>query len=249
VTSFRLRTLIVDDEPIARRRLSILFARLTGVEVVGEAMDGTDAVEKIRSLAPDVVLLDISMPGLDGMAVAVASAVSKRPPAIVFCTASAAHAAQAFDIAAVDYLLKPIDRERLERALGRARMQRNAVTPPTSPVWLDYLWIPHHGAMRRIEVAEIYRIDAEGDFLRLWTEKSNHLLHETLTRLGEGLDPTVFVRLRRSCIVRITLIVGLRHVGLGAWEAELAGGDRVRIGPTYWKPIKARLHEMKRSAV
>ena len=244
-----LRTLIVDDEPIARKRLSILCAGLVGVEIVGEAADGPDAVRQIQSLAPDLVLLDISMPGLDGMDVAVASSASERPPAIIFCTASAVHAIQAFDIPAVDYLLKPIDRERLARALDRAQVQRSAIHPPTPSTWLDYLWIPHQGAMRRIEVADIHRIDSEGDFVRLWTMRTQHLLHETLTRLGEQLDPAVFVRLRRSCVVRIAHILGLRHVGLGAWEAELASGDRIRIGPTYWKAIKARLQDRDRPAV
>lgn len=246
-----LRTLIADDEPIARKRLSILCANFVGVEIVGEAADGPDAVRQIQRLTPDLVLLDIAMPGLDGMAVASASASSAtgHPPAIIFCTASAAHAVQAFDIPAVDYLLKPIGRERLERALDRARMQRSAIALPAPFLWLDHLWILHQGAMRRIEVADICRIDAEGDFVRLWTVRTQHLLHETLTRLGERLDPAVFVRLRRSCVVRIAHVLALRHVGLGAWEAELAGGDRIRIGPTYWKAIKARLQDKDRSAI
>ena len=181
------------------------------------------------------------MPDLDGMAVAAASAKGERPPAIVFCTASDAHAVRAFEVSAVDYLLKPIQRERLERSLARARRLREIPGSLTRPARPDHLWVPHRGAMHRIDIADISRIDAEGDFVRLWTARTQFLLNETLTRLAERLDPDTFVRLRRSSVVRITELRDVRHVGLGAWEAQLSDGNRIRIGPTYWKAIKDRL--------
>lgn len=239
-----LRTIIADDEPIARRRLALLCAGRAGVSVVGEAVDGPDTISRIRILAPDVVLLDIAMPGLDGLAVAASALVEERPPAIVFCTASDAHAVRAFEVSAADYLLKPVQRERLEQALARARRLRNTPSPPSvcsmRPV---HLWVPHRGAMHRIDVADITRIDAEGDFVKLWTKRAQFLLSETLTRLAERLDPDVFVRLRRSTVVRLAELRDVRHVGLGAWEARLADGNRIRIGPTYWKAVKERLRE------
>ncbi len=241
-----LRTLVADDEPVARQRLLVLCANLVGVSVVGEAVDGLDTIGRIRALAPDLVLLDISMPDLDGIAVAAASALGERPPAIVFCTASDAHAVRAFDVSAVDYLLKPVQRERLERALVRVRRLRNIPGPLAHPAPPDHLWVPHRGAMHRIDIADITRIDAEGDFVRLWTARAQFMLNETLTRLAERLDPETFVRLRRSSVVRVAELRDVRHVGLGAWEAQLADGNRIRIGPTYWKAIKDRLQEASR---
>ena len=241
-----LRTLIADDEPVARQRLALLCAELAGISVVGKAVDGPDTIERIRLLAPDLVLLDISMPDLDGMAVAAASAVGERPPAIVFCTASDAHAVRAFEVSAVDYLLKPVQRERLEQALTRARRFRDVPRPPVRPARPDHLWVPHRGAMHRVDVSDITRIDAEGDFVRLWTGRTQFLLNETLTRFADRLDPAAFVRLRRSSVVRVTALCRVRHVGLGAWEAQLGDGNRIRIGPTYWKAIKDRLQEASR---
>lgn len=241
-----LRIVVADDEPVARQRLALLCAEIAGVSVVGEAVDGPDTIERIRVLTPDLVLLDISMPELDGLAVAAASALGERPPAIVFCTASDAHALRAFEVSAVDYLLKPVQRKRLEQALARARRLRDISGPLARPVRPDHLWVPHRGAMHRIDIADITRIDAEGDFIRLWTGRTQFLLNETVTRLVERLDPDVFIRLRRSSVVRITELRNVRHIGLGAWEAQLADGNRVRIGPTYWKAIKDRLQDAGR---
>ncbi len=246
MTAPPLRTLVADDEPVARQRLTLLCAELAEVSVVGEAVDGPDTIGRIRALAPDLVLLDISMPDLDGMAVAAASALGKRPPAIVFCTASDAHAVRAFEVSAVDYLLKPVQRDRLERALARACRLRDAPGPLAHQSRPDHLWVPHRGAMHRIDIADVTRIDAEGDFVRLWTARAQFLLNETLTRLAERLDPDAFIRLRRSSVVRVATLRDVRHVGLGAWEAQLADGNRIRIGPTYWKAIKDRLQETSR---
>lgn len=233
-----LRSLIADDEPVARRRLARLCTGVPDVAIVGEAVDGPDTIEQIRILSPDLVLLDISMPELDGLAVASASAGLERPPAIVFCTASAAHAVRAFELPAVDYLLKPVQRDRLEQAVVRVRRLRSALIRPARTAWADSLWVPHRGAMRRIDVADICRIDAEGDYVRIWTPQGQVLLNDTITRLIERLDPGAFVRLRRSSVVRITRIQALRHVGLGSWEAQLFDGETIRIGPTYLKTVK-----------
>lgn len=238
-----LRTLVVDDEPVANERMRILCAAVAGVEVVGSASGGTDAIKAIEKLAPDLVLLDIAMPGLDGFAVARAVEALAEPPAIVFCTAYDQHALAAFEVAALDYLLKPISAERLSRAIERVRgmARRTAAAPVTRRPWIEEIWLPHRGAMIRLAATDIDRIEAERDYMRLWTGSASYLLHETITRLERRLDPDTFIRLRRSVIVRRTLVVGLRHDGLGIWSALLRNEGEVRIGPTFLAGVKSML--------
>ncbi|MGI4878604.1 MAG: LytR/AlgR family response regulator transcription factor [Janthinobacterium lividum] len=238
-----LRTLIADDEPVARNRLRLLCEEIGGVAIAGMAVDGLDALRQIEALSPEVVLLDIAMPDLDGMGVARALACAPTPPAIIFCTAYDRHALAAFDVSAVDYLLKPISRERLVHAIEKARRYHGFPRTPEPPrlALLDHLWVPHRGAMLRIDISGIQRIDAEGDYVRLSTMSSSHMLHETMAAIEARLDPVVFVRLRRSVIVRSTEIKSLRHDGLGSWSTLLGDGQSVRIGPTYLPQVRARL--------
>ncbi|WP_419728980.1 LytR/AlgR family response regulator transcription factor [Lichenicola sp.] len=158
-----LRTLVVDDEPLAVERLQVLCARLDAVELVGAASDGEAALRLIEALSPDLILLDISMPGLDGLAVA--RALERRPvrPALVFCTAFDQFAVSAFDVAASDYLLKPVELERLAKAVARVSDAAPAVGRTTSSPWVEELWVPHRSEMIRLSVAEIDRIEAERD--------------------------------------------------------------------------------------
>jgi len=238
-----LRTLIADDEPVARNRLRLLCEEIGGVEIIGMAVDGLDALRQIEALSPEVVLLDIAMPDLDGMGVAQALAHTPTPPVIIFCTAYDRHALAAFDVSAVDYLLKPISRERLAQSVEKARRYHGASRAPVLPVpaWLDHLWVPHRGAMLRIDIANIHRIDAEREYVRLTTTSASHMLHETMAAIEARLDPAVFVRLRRSVIVRGAEIESLRHKGLGSWSALLGDGKSVRIGPTYLPQVRTRL--------
>lgn len=246
-----LRTLIVDDEQLARRRLEILCRNIEGLAIVGQATDGTAAIELIRSRVPDLVLLDIAMPGPNGLGVAGLLADVPDRPAIIFCTAFDNHALAAFAVAAVDYLLKPVDPERLAQAVARVReIRRPRMEPDRSAgdapaafvsAWLNHLWVPHRGVMQRLDLRAVSRIDAEGDYVRINAEQGRFLLKETLTRMAEKLDPKMFLQLRRSLIVRADSVRGVRHAGLGAWEALLADGEWVRIGPTHWKVVKARL--------
>lgn len=239
-----LKVLIVDDEPIARARLRVLCAGMADwVEVTGEAADGADALARISADSPDVVLLDIAMPDLDGVEVADMLARTGAPPAVIFCTANPAHALWAFEVSAVDYLLKPVARDRLERAFAKAAVLRAgpAVAPPPATSWLDHLWVPHREAMKRIEMADVEQIVAEGDYVRLVTPRASHLLHETMTRLESRLDPNRFVRVRRSVIVRVDLLRTVTHLGGGSWNVVLADGTAVRAGPNYWKALKERL--------
>lgn len=233
-----LTTLIVDDEPLAVERLQLLCARLPGVRLVGTAADGEAALRMIEALSPDLVLLDIAMPGLDGIAVARALDGRAERPAVIFCTAFDQHAVAAFDLAAVDYVLKPVAEERLAKALARARVARLAGAQPASR-WTEEFWVPHRGEMVRVFTDAIERIDAERDYMRLSVGGRSYLLHQTISELERRLDPERFIRLHRSTIVRRNRIARLSHDGLGAWRAELVDGDAVRIGRSYLAAVKA----------
>ncbi|MEJ5977129.1 LytTR family DNA-binding domain-containing protein [Novosphingobium sp. PS1R-30] len=243
-----LRTLIVDDEPLAVERLQIVCAGLPGIAVVGTASDGAQALRLIEALTPDLVLLDITMPEMDGLTFAGAlarqappkqtGAAGGVPPVVIFVTAHENFAVEAFDLEAVDYVLKPVAPDRLERAVGRA-LARRATSERDSGEWLDEFWVPHRSELLRVGAAEVDRIDAERDYVRLHVGETSYLLLHTVSGLETRLDPARFIRLHRSCILRRDRIRGLRHDGLGTWSAELDDGSLVRIGRTYLPRAKA----------
>lgn len=235
----RLRTLIVDDEPLAIERLQILCARIAALSLVGTATEGTSALRLIESLAPDLVLLDIQMPGLDGMALARALTARVPRPGLIFVTAFAEFAVAAFDVGAVDYLLKPVELPRLERAVARIQAQAAAgMSAPVSP-WTREFWVPHRSEIIRIAASDIDLIEAERDYMRLHVGARSFLLHETITGLESQLDPAEFVRLHRSTLVRRDRITGFRHNGAGAWEVQLRNGRWLRVGRTYLANARA----------
>jgi two-component system response regulator AlgR len=238
----RLRTLIVDDEPLAVERMQILCAGIPEIDLIGTASDGDAALRLIEALKPDLVLLDIAMPHRDGIGVAAALADAGHRPAVIFCTAFEQHAVAAFDVAAVDYVLKPVSAERLARAVGRAieAAGRTPVEPvAASSRWIEEFWVPHRSEMVRVSAGDIERVDAERDYMRLGVGGRSYLIHQTITELERRLDPDRFIRLHRSTIVRKDRIAKLRHDGLGVWHAELTDGDLVRIGRTYQAAAKA----------
>jgi len=157
-----LKTLIVDDEPLAIERLQILCARVPGLHLVGTASDGEAALRLVEALKPDLLLLDIAMPGLDGMAVAQALEKLNPKPAVIFATAFDQFAVAAFDVSAVDYLLKPVAQDRLERAVGRVRAQIAAAPTPSNEAqagsaYTQEFWVPHRTEIVRIAAREIDR--------------------------------------------------------------------------------------------
>jgi two-component system, LytTR family, response regulator AlgR len=237
-----LRTLIVDDEPLAIERLQILCARIAGISLIGTATDGAGALRLMQALTPDLLLLDIQMPGMDGLAVANALAGRSVRPALIFVTAFDQFAVAAFDVAAVDYLLKPVEAERLERAIARVRthiMTAVQSAPAMPSPWAQEFWVPHRTEIIRIAARDIDLIEAERDYMRLHVGARSFLLHQTITELERKLDPAEFVRLHRSTLARRDRIVAFRHNGSGAWEAQLRDGRWLRVGRTYLANARA----------
>ena len=232
-----LRALIVDDEPLAIERMQVLCADLDELSVVGTASDGKSALRLAETLKPDLLLLDMTMPGMDGLAVARAVAEGEQPPAVIFVTAHEDFAVEAFDLEAVDYVLKPVATDRLERAVARA-LSRRGSRKAGGGKWLREFWVPHRSELLRIEAEAVDRIDAERDYVRLHVGDRSYLLLQTIAGLEAKLDPDEFIRIHRSTILRREAIRGLRHEGLGVWAAELADGEALRIGRTYLRKVK-----------
>ncbi|WP_114228716.1 MULTISPECIES: LytR/AlgR family response regulator transcription factor [Sphingomonas] len=242
-----LRVLVVDDEPLATERLQLLLARCDGVDLVGTASDGESAVRMSEALEPDLLLLDIAMPGLDGIDVARALGARRPSPAVVFVTAFDQFAVAAFEVEAVDYLMKPVDPARLERALGRARdhVQRLTAAPVTDTAaatggrYLDEFWASDLSGLVRIAVRDIDRVSAERDYMRLHVGPRSWLIHHSMAALEEGLDPELFVRLHRSAIVRRDFISGFLRNPSGRWIARLADGVEQPVGRLYADSVRA----------
>lgn len=232
-----LRTMIVDDEPLAIERMQVLCAELDDLTVIGTASDGEAALRLAEKLKPDLMLLDMTMPGIDGLAVARQLSRREHRPAVIFVTAHEDFAVEAFDLEAVDYVLKPVAAERLERAIGRVIARRDRVAADGGE-WLAEFWVPHRSELLRIDAAQVERIDAERDYVRLHVGDRSYLLLQTIAGLESKLDPARFIRIHRSTILRRDRIRGLRHEGLGVWSAELDNGEALRIGRTYLRKVK-----------
>jgi len=215
-----VRVLIVDDEPLARLRLRGLLARRADVVVVGEVADGDAALDACASLQPDVVLLDIEMPGLTGTAVARRLASLTTPPQVVFCTAYEQHALSAFDLGATDYLLKPVRIERLEEALDRASARRPAARTERG-AWLR----ARSGADEvRVALAEVIYLLADEKYVAVHHGGGMWLIDESLRQL-EAAHGERLVRLHRNCLVPRERLLGLKTLADGRVLARLSGTD------------------------
>lgn len=237
-----LRALIVEDEPLARERLKLFLEGEPDVEVVGECADGRAAVAAIRALDPDLVFLDIQLPELDGFGV-VEEVGAERMPVVVFVTAYDRHALRAFDVYALDYLLKPYKRERLRRALERARAQirggkgealgerlmslLESVRP--GPRYVERLMIKSPGRVYFIRADEIDWVEAEGNYVRIHAGRETHFLRDTLGGMEARLDPNKFVRIHRSVIVNVESIRELQPLFSGDHTVILHGGGRLTM--------------------
>jgi two-component system response regulator AlgR len=221
--------------------MQVLCAEIDRLSVIGTASDGEAALRLAGKLQPDLVLLDMTMPGMDGLAVARELGHADEPPAVIFVTAHEDFAVEAFDLDAIDYVLKPVARERLERAVSRATARRGS-RQAGGGRWLEEFWVPHRSELLRIDADQVRRIDAERDYVRLHVGAGetgrSYLLLQTIAGLEQRLDPEKFIRIHRSTILRRDQINRLRHEGLGVWSAELDNGEALRIGRTYLRKVK-----------
>jgi two-component system LytT family response regulator len=249
----RIRVLVVDDEPLARDKIREMVRRDPEVEVVGECGSGAEALEAVREKSPDLLLLDVQMPELGGFEVLEALKGEERAPAVIFVTAYDQYAVRAFEVHALDYLLKPFDRERFETALGRAKAHlRGGDAPaPAGSNGLDQrildlleqlraekryaerVVVREAGRVFFLETDEIDWVEAEGNYINIHTAKKSHLLRETISGLEAQLDPRKFVRIHRSAIVNIGRIKELQPWTHGEYHVILRDGTRLTLSRNY----------------
>jgi two-component system LytT family response regulator len=231
----KVTTLVVDDEPVARAGLRAMLTAFHWVTVVGEAADGPAAVEMINGLRPEVVFLDIQMPGLLGTDVV---RRVEHQPFVIFTTAYSQHAVTAFELSAVDYLLKPFGPARLAAAMERVRsavgepagasvLERLSGALATEPI--RRLFARVGGALVPIAVQSVSRFEAAGDYVTAHVDSSSYVLHVSLNRLEARLDSTRFVRVHRTHLVNLDHVRAFKRDARGNLEAELNGGTRIPV--------------------
>jgi two-component system LytT family response regulator len=241
----KVRTLVVDDEPLARAGLRAMLTAFDWVEVVGEAADGEAAVELIDHLQPELVFLDVQMPGLFGTDVLHRI---ERQPYIIFTTAFSQHAVSAFELGAVDYLLKPFGPARLSAAMERIRaaigepvgvnaLERLSAALTSGPI--SRLFVRTGGNLVPLPIAEVAWFEADGDYVTAHTDRSRHVLSLSLSRLEERLDSKRFVRIHRAHIVNLDHVRTFKRDARGHLEAELVNGRRVPVSRARAREIKS----------
>ena len=249
-----MRVLLVDDEALALDRLRAYFADIEGVEVVGDARDGDSALEAVERLAPDLVILDIQMPGRTGLSAAVAMKAPR--PELVFVTAHEQYAADAFDVDAADYLLKPVRFDRLRQAVERARRRRalreqaeragmleqemEALKSGRQEPSVEGFWVPERDGQRRVPLDSIDWIEAAGDYVMLHTELRSHMLRATMSSLEEKLEGSGLLRVHRSAFVRPSKVTELRKVKR-AHALVMADGAHVQVSANYIDGVRQAL--------
>src|SRR5262245_22698301 len=262
-----VRVLIVDDEPLARQRLEDLLRAEPGVEIVASVDNGAAAVDAVQSMRPDIAFLDVQMPGKTGIDV-VREVGPEAMPLTIFVTAYDRYALQAFDLAAVDYLVKPFDDERFEQAFQRARRYveleemgelrerllavldggsrggpSSAPPAPTSggSPYLERIAVEMRGKVRVVPVSQIEYITASGPYVELHTSERAYLIREAIHTLEEKLDPNRFLRIHRSIIVRVDLIDTFHRGAGGDYEVQLKSGARLRVSRSRREELERRL--------
>jgi two-component system, LytTR family, response regulator len=251
----RIRTLIVDDEPMARERIAGLLAQEPDVEVVGQCSDGLQAVSAIQSLSPELVFLDVQMPAVDGFGV-IRQVGPDRMPLTVFVTAYDEYALQAFEVHALDYLLKPFGRDRLRQCLAHARQlhekQRAGElgkslmalvqdVKPDQQRRQDRLVVKSGGRVFFVRTDDIVWIEAAGNYVRLHLRDQSHLFRETMNQMESRLDPERFFRIHRSRIVNTEHIKELQPWLNGEYVVVLQNGTELRLSRSYREKLEERL--------
>jgi len=238
-----LRVLIADDEPLALERLAMALGHVPDVAIVGQASNGREAMSMIESLAPDVAILDINMPGETGLGVAGALPPERRPD-IIFLTAYDTHAIDAFALEATDYLLKPLRLDRLRQSLERVRRHRARAeqrpAPASEPEQRGF-WIQGRHGLALLQVAEVEWIEAAKDYVMLHGRTRSHILRATMTALDEQFGAAEFLRVHRSAMVRVEAVRQLAATPSGGAAVLLADGVAVAVGPSYVLRVEERL--------
>ncbi len=260
-----IRTIIVDDEGLARDTLQLLLAKHKEIEIIATCENGKDAIDTIQKLQPDLVFLDIQMPEANGFDV-IAEVGPEKMPVVIFATAYDQYALRAFQAAALDYLLKPFDDERFEQALERAILQvrqqksselgaklvnligaEKAQSFKTEPgpetasptdTFLERIMVKERGSIFFIKVADIVWIEAAGDYISIHTTEKNHLIRETMAGLLAGLNPRTFVRIHRSSIVNVEQIKELKPYFHGDYIVILKNGKELKLSRRYWEGVE-----------
>ena len=259
-----LRTVIVDDEPLARRGLSLRLAEREDLDIVAECANGEEALQAVAELQPDLMFLDIQMPGMDGFDV-VENLQGDSMPMVVFVTAYNEFAVDAFEVNAVDYVLKPVDEERLDTAVQRAveareqqqladhkRNLMNAcmrlsgasasvveeIAGGGADIYPDKLSIRDGDETTLVPVAEIDWIDAAGDYMCVHADSTTHIMRITMKQLEGMLDPLMFLRIHRSTIVNSARINSAQSLTNGEYLLTLQGGTRLKVSRSYRDKIR-----------
>jgi two-component system LytT family response regulator len=256
-----IRTLLVDDEPLAREGMRMHLAGEPDIEIAGEAADGVQAVEAIRTLRPDLVFLDVQMPEVDGLQV-VERVGPAAMPAVIFVTAYHQHAVRAFELHAVDYLLKPVHVERLRSALARARLRLasrseealtarlealledfrtlrtrmdpgEAAEPAPAKKFAAWISVAGRNSTQLVRVEDVDWFEAEGNYVRLHVGTTSHLIRSTLRGMADQLDPATFIRIHRSTIVNVNRIREIQPWFGGDYIAILHDSRQLRVSRSY----------------
>ena len=250
----KIRTLVVDDEPMARERILGLLAQETDVEVIGQCADGVQAVSAIQQLSPELVFLDVQMPAVDGFGV-IKQVGADKMPMVVFVTAYDEYALQAFEVHALDYLLKPFGRDRLQQCLDHARHQRDrhragelgksllALVQDFKPEQKkqDRLVVKSGGRVFFVRTEDIDWIEASGNYVRLHLKEQSYLFRETMNQMESRLDPQRFFRIHRSRIVNTERIKELQPWFNGEYVVVLHNGTQLRLSRSYREKLEERL--------
>ena len=240
----KIRTLIVDDEPLARSNVAVLLRRDPQIEIIGECGSGAAAIGQIRNSNPDLLFLDVQMPECDGFDV-LEMLGRNLPPAIIFVTAYDHYALRAFEAGALDYLLKPFDNARFELALNRAKERIRASSRPqpadSRTNRLERVVIRSAGAVTFVKVSEIDWIEAADYYACLHVGAKSHLVRRSMADLEEDLDPRLFCRVHRSSIVNLERVSGLKLGEDGEYEVLLENGLGVRLSRRYRKQLQERI--------
>lgn len=266
-----IRTILIDDEKLAIQGMQLRLEKFEDIEIIDTCLNGREAIRKIKTLKPDLVFLDIQMPGFDGFSV-VKGIMDIEPPLVVFCTAYSEHAVKAFEAQAVDYLLKPVDDVRLADAIDRIRERirdkkgreeadklmnvLNEVAPDAvealdlgeeeeataSNRYEKLINIKDRGQIFRVDVDTIERIDAAGDYMCIYTGDNSLILRETMKDLEKRLDPRNFQRVHRSTIVNLSLVRQVKPHTNGECFLVLESGAQVKVSRSYRDVVARFVH-------